>query len=725
LDSPDEPENDNENMENQSQVSFFSRFYKGFIQSITHPSDRDKLRWVVIGILLLSFFAGALDYPAIWNKSADGGNYLLNKVPAFQSVKIPYFWNLPYHLGLDLQGGTHLVYEADMKDVPDADRSESLEGARDVIERRVNAYGVAEPLVQTSQTGNIWRIIVELAGVKDISQAIKMIGETPILEFKEQDDSGAQTAVPTSGFKPTAEQISAMNEVNAQSLEKAKEAFQKVLAEGADFSEIVKEYTNDLNKGYVGDVGIVGVRSQYEPVVLAIDEANLQNGQILNQIVENSEGYNVVKLLDTSGNANERDWKASHILICYKDTVGCTTETTKEEARRKINELKSKATPENFAQLAKENSTEPGADASGGYLGWFTKGMMVAPFENGVKATRVGTISNIVETQYGFHIIYKMTERPAKNYRIERIIFPKISESDFDPALAMGSWKSTGLTGKQLKRSELQFDPNTNDAQVGLEFNSEGAQLFAEITARNVGKPVAIFLDGLPISTPTVQQEISDGKAVITGNFSLEEAKLLVRRLNSGALPVPINLISQQTVGATLGRDSLNKSLIAGLIGFALVILFMILYYRVQGLIAAITLIFYASAVIAIFKLLSVTLTLSGIAGFILSLGMAVDANVLIFERAKEELKRGKLLSRAIEEGFKRAWTSIRDGNLTTLLSCLILFWFSESMIKGFALTLGIGVLVSMISAITVTRMLLRYVEPWIKNIWWFGVKNK
>jgi protein-export membrane protein SecD len=712
-------------MENSSKVSFFSRLYKGFIKSIIKPSDRDKVRWVVIGILVLSFFAGALDYPAIWNKGADGANYLLGKVPALQTVKVPYFWNLPYHLGLDLQGGTHLVYEADMKDVPDADRSESLEGVRDVIERRVNAYGVAEPMVQTSQSGDIWRIVVDLAGVKDISEAIKMIGETPILEFKEQDESGTQTAVPTANFKASAEQKKAMEEVNAQSLEKADEALGKVLAEGADFSAVVKEYTTDLNKGDVGDMGTVGIRSKYEQIVLAIDEANLQKGQILNQIVENSEGFNIVKLLDVSGNASDRDWKASHILICYKGTTGCTSEISKEEARTKINGLKARATTANFTQLAKENSTEPGAETSGGYLGWFTKGMMVTAFENGVKATGVGAISSVVETQYGFHIIYKISDRPAKNYRIERIVFPKIWESDFDPALAVGSWKSSGLTGKQLTRSVLQFDQNTNDAQVGLEFNSEGARLFGEITARNVGKPVAVFLDGLPISTPTVQQEISDGKAVITGNFTLAEAKLLVRRLNSGALPVPISLISQQTVGASLGQDSLDKSLFAGLIGFAVVVLFLIWYYRVPGLIASLALIFYCAILLAIFKLLNITLTLSGIAGFILSMGMAVDANVLIFERTKEEIKRGKLLSRAVDEGFTRAWTSIRDGNLTTILSCSILFWFSESTIKGFALTLGIGVVVSMLSAITITRIILKYVEPWFKNTWYFGVKNK
>jgi protein-export membrane protein SecD len=256
---------------------------------------------------------------------------------------------------------------------------------------------------------------------------------------------------------------------------------------------------------------------------------------------------------------------------------------------------------------------------------------------------------------------------------------------------------------------------------VGLEFNSEGAELFKQITEENIGKQVAIFLDGQPISVPTVNEAIRDGQAVITGQFDIQEAKLLAQRLNAGALPVPIDLISEQTVGPTLGSSSLQKSLIAGLLGFALVALFMIFYYRLPGLLSVIALIFYIVFVLAIFKLLPVTLTLSGLAGVILSLGMAVDANVLIFERLKEEIKSGRTMASAIDEGFKRAWTSIRDGNLTTLIACLILFWFSSSVIKGFALTLGIGVIMSMISAVTITRIFLKLVAGWkfVRNYPW------
>ena len=235
------------------------------------------------------------------------------------------------------------------------------------------------------------------------------------------------------------------------------------------------------------------------------------------------------------------------------------------------------------------------------------------------------------------------------------------------------------------------------------------AKLFSEITGRNVGKRIAIYLDSQPISAPVVNEAISGGRARITGNFSMEEAKVLVRRLNAGALPVPISLINQQTVGASLGEASLRDSLNAGLVGLLAVAVFMILLYRLPGILSVFALLIYTLVVLAIFKTISVTLTLAGIAGFILSIGMAVDANILIFERTKEEMRAGKSLTGAVEEGFKRAWTSIRDSNVSSLLTCLILFWLGTSVIKGFALTLAIGILVSMFSAIVVTRNFLRW----------------
>jgi protein-export membrane protein SecD len=265
-------------------------------------------------------------------------------------------------------------------------------------------------------------------------------------------------------------------------------------------------------------------------------------------------------------------------------------------------------------------------------------------------------------------------------------------------------FQDTELTGQYLERAELTFDQTTYEPTVSLQFDDEGAKLFEEITSRNVGKPVGIYIDNQAISVPTVDETISGGKAVISGTFTVEEAKELVVNLNAGALPVPITLISQQTVGPTLGSISLQQSLKAGIYGLLAVMIFMILFYRLPGLLASLALAIYAAIFLTIFKIIPVTLTLAGIGGAILSIGMAVDANVLIFSRFREELKTDKDFKQALSEGFRRAWPAIRDGNITTLIVSFILFSLGTSFIKGFALTLSIGVLISMFSALVVTR---------------------
>jgi len=366
----------------------------------------------------------------------------------------------PWRLGLDLVGGSHLVYEVDMSNVTASDRDSVMSGLKDVIERRVNLFGVSEPQVVTAREGDSYRLIVELAGIP-VDQAIKQIGETPMLDFREVIEVGTSTA-----FLPTQ------------------------------------------------------------------------------------------------------------------------------------------------------------------------------------------------------------------------------------------------LTGRYLKKAQMTFDQTIGTPSVSLEFNEEGAALFEELTGRNVGKPIAIFLDGQPIEVPTVSEKISGGTAQITGKFTADEARKMVERFNAGALSAPMELISQQTVGASLGQESLKKAVNAGLLGTIIIMLFMLAYYRGFGLYASIALVIYIFLSLAIFKL-GVTMTLAGIAGYILSIGMAVDANVLIFERTKEELKKGISKSAAIEEGFRRAWPSIRDSNISTGITCAILFVTTSSFVKGFALTLGIGVLVSMFTAITVTRLLM------------------
>lgn len=293
----------------------------------------------------------------------------------------------------------------------------------------------------------------------------------------------------------------------------------------------------------------------------------------------------------------------------------------------------------------------------------------------------------------------------------------------------------TELTGKYLKRATLEFGAQggagmANEPIVSLQFNDEGAQLFARLTKEHVGEVLGIFLDGEPLSTPVIREEIPNGQATVSGNFAPEEARELVRNLNYGALPVGIDLLSAQTVGANLGTTAVDQGVKAGLIGIALVALFLIVWYRLPGLVASVALGIYIVLMLALFKLIPVTLTAAGIAGFIVSIGMAVDANVLIFARMKEELAEGGAWTHnAIKNGFDRAWPSIRDGNISSLFTAVILFWFGTSLIKGFALVFGMGVIVSMLTAITVTRTLMLTLgdyeyKGWVKRLLGSGIRN-
>ena len=272
------------------------------------------------------------------------------------------------------------------------------------------------------------------------------------------------------------------------------------------------------------------------------------------------------------------------------------------------------------------------------------------------------------------------------------------------------TYLETGLTGRYLKRAHLEFAGSSgqvgavNEPLVLVDFNDEGKQMFADITSENVGRQIAIFLDGELISSPVVREAITQGTAVISGNFTAPEAKELVRNLNIGALPVPIELASTQSVGATLGAQILDRGITAGLMGLGVVLLFMLAWYRLPGLVAGFALSIYILIMLGIFMYVPVTITAAGIAGFLLSVGMAVDANVLIFERFKEEYRKGGTYADAVKEGFKRAWPPIRDGNFTSLISAIVLFWFGSSIVQGFALVFGLGILASMFTAVTVTR---------------------
>lgn len=430
-----------------------------------------KPRWVLWFIILVIIISLFVDLP----------------LPAFKLLNKSFKINFPLKLGLDLQGGSELILETQMDKIGPESRDSALESARQVIERRVNLYGVSEALVQSSKIGSQRRILVELPGLKDASSAANLVGKTAQLDFRE---------VPAS--------------FSAQELE----------------------------------------------------------------------------------------------------------------------------------------------------------------------ATKSG---------------------------IPLIFF----------------YKETGLTGADLKGSQVTFGSGRNvksGPQVSIEFSDAGAKKFSEITKRNVGKTLPIFLDDQPISAPTVEQEIDGGSAVITGQFTTDQAKELAIQLNAGALPVPIKILEQHSIGPSLGAESVHKSLIAGGIGIFIVVLYMTIYYGFLGLVADAALIIYTLLVLAIFKtgffhlIPPITLTLAGIAGFILSIGMAVDANILIFERMKEEIRWGKTKLVALDLGFKRAWSSIRVSNVSSLITAAILYYFGTSIVRGFAVTLSIGVLVSMFTAIIVTRTVLRMI---------------
>ena len=546
---------------------------------------RKKIWLTILGIFVLTVLAGVVSVP---------------KGPDIQIGG--YFKEIKIHLGLDLQGGTSLLYQADVSAIDEVDREEALEGVRDVIERRINSFGVSEPVIQTNKTGDNWRVIIELPGVTDIDEAISMIGETPLLEFK---------------------------------TEKAPEDLtEEEIAEINTYNELIKVQAEDL----------------------------------LTQSLNN---------------------------------------------------------PDAFADLAKQHSEDTVSAENGGSLGEFGRNQMITEFEDAVFSGEVGKVyPELVKTTFGYHII-KIDSRDDEVEIVSASHILLLTQSTETTSL-YPEYENTELSGKNLEQSVVLFDPNSGMPQVSIKFDSEGKDLFSEITTNNIGKTVAIYLDGAAISVPRVNDAITDGEAVISGDFTVDEAKQLVRRLNAGALPVPISLMSQQNIGPSLGLSSIQMSLLAGLIGLAIVALYMIIYYRLPGVISVVALVIYALLILAVFKLWPIVLTLAGVAGFILSVGMAVDANVLIFERMKEELRRGKILSDAIEDGFKRAWPSIRDSNISTLITCVILAWFGTSLIQGFAITLGVGVLLSMFSAVTISRTLLRLISTNKMNErqWWFGIKK-
>lgn len=670
------------------------------------------------------------------------------------------------HLGLDLQGGSQLDYKIDLRKVPEKDRKAIVEGVKIVINRRVNSLGVSEPNIYTSTVGNEEHLIVELAGVKDLNEAKKVVGKTIQLEFKEKREKEDPK------FKESVKTL-------------AKATLKKIMASKNSFDTIAQEefQASPDRVRFFEEGWKFSSELKNSSITQALSGA--KSGVIIPQVLEGSEGYtmqdgaltplegfSLVKFeqkRDTGGlQVTEKTLKVSHLLVSYRgaERAEPTVVRTKEEARLRAEDfLKKLKGGENFEKLAKANSDEPSAKQTGGKLEELVKkdGMYAPTFTEGaLQLKKEGEISGVVESPFGFHII---RADDLTQWKLKKLFF--LSTPDL--------WQSTGLTGEHFEHAEVTFD-NLLQPTVSIRFNTAGAKLFEDITERNVRKPLAIFVGGNLISSPTVNTKISGGNAVITGRFTVEEAQALARDLNTGAIPAPVLLSGQYTIGATLGEQALQTSLKAGVIGVLVVALFMILYYRLPGFIAVIALSLYTAIllfliksalplalslgiavlifaiivttilksreggfekfitfVLACFVLFFVTfllsnavvLTLAGVSGVILSIGMAVDANILIFERMKEELRLGRPLSSAIEIGFARAWSSIRDSNFSSLITCAILFYFGTSIIQGFAFNLAAGILVSMFTAITVTRTLLKALmkTKFGEKLWLWGIK--
>ena len=472
----------------------------------------------------------------------------------------------------------------------------------------------------------------------------------------------------------------------------------------------------------------------------------------VSEVLETDQSYAVYKLLERK--TQEEEVRARHILIAYEGAERSTETRSKAEARKIIEELKEEVSKDTdrFADIAEQSSDGP-SSTSGGDLGFFKRGAMAPEFEIAAWNLGLEEVSDITETSFGFHLIQKTAEKPEGEtlYSLQKIVVQKNKETAKERieelrarvmpktetiqeeqltyerifySTVPDAWKSTGLDGDKFVRATVVFD-HVGRPLVSIEFNDEGGKMFEEITERNVGKPIAIFVGGVLISAPNVNEKISGGAAQITGSYTIPEAARLAQDLNTGAISAPIVLVGQHQIGATLGEKAFNTSLIAGFVGLILLAIYMVFQYRLFGLVANLALSIYAIILLFILKSsgsvgMPIVLSLAGIAGLILSIGMAVDANILIFERVKEELQDGKKITAALSIGFERAWTSIRDSNVSSLITCLILAWFGSSIIRGFAINLAIGILVSMFTAITITRSFLYFFfSNWQKKRTW------
>ena len=568
----------------------------------------------------------------------------------FQTINLGGFQRgsdtfLGLSLGLDLQGGSHLVYRAEPiaedggePQPPNADDMESL---KRIIERRVNSSGLGEPIIQILGDD---RLLIQLPGVGDPERAESIIGETARLEFKHRRISPPR---------------------------------------------------NLATEGVITDEDVVSVSAQQIPEEL-LPESDTESGEASESTEDTNREIPVIIVEFTEAGAAKFDQVHANLLQEFSIAAATANIFTYQ------------------SQL------------QAGFLPSFAVNITGNEFLDYVVAPP--GISKLEGTnQYVFPYPQPSPEPPASPDETPEPVVP----DDLATAQAKVGDAATvtfieqpgrvdedfGLGGDNLSRAYSSLHAQSDQPIINLEFDSLGTRLFGEKTSEIAGSPtdsIAIFLDGQELIAPVVRQPITTGTAIIEGGFTLERAQDISLLLEGGRLPFPITLLQRRSVDAILGADSLAKSVVAGAVGLALVFLFMTLYYRVPGLVASVALLIYTALVLAIFKLMPVTLTLSGVAATILSVGMAVDANVLIFERMKDELRNGRTLISAINIGFNRAWPAIRDSNVSTLITCAILYYFSNQLgttiVQGFAATLAIGVMVSMFSAIVVSRTILRVI---------------
>lgn len=663
-------------------------------------------------------------------------------------------------LGLDLKGGTELDYRIDLAEIKaqnddddplnDVNINQIVESVRDALETRVNPAGVGEVIVKRSSifvnNEKEEHVLIQMPPNTDVEKAKRDAEQDNRLEFFEENPDLEKKAklkvaailkdLASSDFQSTGEKLEKVDDLVTY------ESFGPMFADEISDTKLAALIVKTESGEIVPQVIETTIQPEYK---ISADGQIEFDGLPYARSVFSLAKVTKIEPVEREKNV-EAKRKARHILFGYTGASSAGVDVkykTKEEAKAKAEEtlagFKENGT-DNFGDLAKELSTEGAAQRSFGELGEFGKGQMVPPFEAAVFGVDTPQlIGTVIETDFGFHVI-EVTGVTAEEKKV--VTEPKYSYDMIVWDKSDMNWVKTKLGGSQLDLATVGYD-QVGLPLVNLRFDTEGGDMFGELTknvaARSCGEDSAgnkqpcrlgIKVGGDWITQPTVREQIVGRDAQITGSFDFDSAHDLADRLNLGAIDAPVKLSGQTTIQAELGEEQLKKSLKAGALGLLATIIFMIFIYRLSGVVAGIALIIYTAIFIMLLKVWPtsfggpIVLSLAGAAGIALSIGLAVDGNILIFERMKEEIKKGRTLSQSVDLGFERAWTAIRDSNTTTLLICVILFFVGSSVIKGFAITLIVGTLLSMFTAVIVSRNLLRFVllfKPLEKSIF-FGV---